>query len=197
MNAPADRAIGKTVFPAMVVVTSNVVYTISVTNLGPTSAFGLVVTDPLPANMAFVSAQSSQGACAQADGIVTCALGTMTNTGEATITITAAPLIEGAPANTGSVASVGTDPVPGNNSATAVVSVMDHPAGPILRITKIGTNALIYATTNSAGYVLQSSTNVSAGSPWPGVTNTPGIVGSQYYITNFIALSPKHYRLAK
>ncbi len=50
----ADVAIGKT-GPAVVSATSNLTYTISVTNFGPSSATGVVVTDALPANVTFVS----------------------------------------------------------------------------------------------------------------------------------------------
>ena len=44
----ADVGIGKA-GPAGVLANSNVVYTISVTNFGPSSASGVVVTDALPA----------------------------------------------------------------------------------------------------------------------------------------------------
>jgi uncharacterized repeat protein (TIGR01451 family) len=51
----ADVGIGKS-GPASVLAASNVVYTISVTNFGPSSASGVVVTDSLPAGVTFVSA---------------------------------------------------------------------------------------------------------------------------------------------
>jgi uncharacterized repeat protein (TIGR01451 family) len=51
----ADVAIGKT-GSASVFAASNLVYTISVTNFGPSSASGVVVTDALPATVTFVSA---------------------------------------------------------------------------------------------------------------------------------------------
>jgi uncharacterized repeat protein (TIGR01451 family) len=50
----ADVGIGKS-GPASVLAASNVVYTISVTNFGPSSASGVVVTDSLPATVTFVS----------------------------------------------------------------------------------------------------------------------------------------------
>src|SRR5208282_114143 len=51
----ADLAVGKS-GPASVVAASNFTYTVSVTNLGPSQASGVVVTDTLPASVTFVSA---------------------------------------------------------------------------------------------------------------------------------------------
>ena len=51
----ADMAVGKT-GPATVVANSNLTYTISVTNLGPSPAAGIVVADVLPTTGIFVSA---------------------------------------------------------------------------------------------------------------------------------------------
>ena len=51
----ADLQIGKTA-PANVFAASNLTYTISVTNAGPSSASSVVVTDALPAGVTFVSA---------------------------------------------------------------------------------------------------------------------------------------------
>ena len=50
-------------------------YTLSVNNGGPNPALGVVVTDTLPANAAFISATPSQGSCTNAGDIVTCSLG--------------------------------------------------------------------------------------------------------------------------
>ena len=66
----------------------NVTYTVTVTNNGPLSATGVILSDPLPAGMTFISATPSQGSCTGTT-IVTCALGVMANAGSATVTIVA------------------------------------------------------------------------------------------------------------
>jgi uncharacterized repeat protein (TIGR01451 family) len=51
----ADLAVGKSA-PASVISTSNLTYTISITNLGPSDTSGVIATDTLPSNVTFVSA---------------------------------------------------------------------------------------------------------------------------------------------
>src|SRR5262249_55449900 len=56
----ADLAITKS-GPAGAIAGNNIVYTVTVTNNGPSSSSSVVVSDPTPANMTFVS---NSGACA-------------------------------------------------------------------------------------------------------------------------------------
>src|SRR5205823_115709 len=58
----SDLAVGETLLPSLVNVGSNVTCTLAVTNLGPSSANGVVVTDALPARLSFVSVVATQGA---------------------------------------------------------------------------------------------------------------------------------------
>jgi len=85
----ADVGLGKTA-AAGVPAGSNLVYTISVTNFGPSSASGVVVTDTLPAGVTFVSAS---GAGAYNAGVVNWSLGALANgqVSNVTVTVTARP----------------------------------------------------------------------------------------------------------
>ena len=74
ITVPApDLAIAKT-GPAQVTEGNNITYTLTARNLGPTTATGVTVSDPVPANSTFVSASAG---CALAAGVVTCTAGTM------------------------------------------------------------------------------------------------------------------------
>lgn len=52
----------------------NVTFTIVVTNTGPSTAVGIVVTDPLPAALDFVSASGTDWTCSEASNTLTCSL---------------------------------------------------------------------------------------------------------------------------
>ena len=68
--AAADLAIAITGAPNPVTVTSNITYSISVTNFGPSTAANVVVTNSLPAGTAFLPAASSPGADASVPGLL-------------------------------------------------------------------------------------------------------------------------------
>jgi len=102
---------------------ANVVYTITVTNNGPTGATNVAVTDTLPAGTTFVSSTTTQGSCSGTT-TVTCALGTLTTGGSATITLTIKmPSAPATVANTASVTASENDPNPANNTSTATTAV--------------------------------------------------------------------------
>jgi uncharacterized repeat protein (TIGR01451 family) len=125
VNAIADLSITKTDSPDPVNNQSNITYTITVTNNGPSPSANTTVTDTIPAGTTFVSATPSAGTCpAPAGGVLTCNLGILASGGNATITLIVTvtgfgPTIT----NTATVSSSVTDPVAGNNSATATTTV--------------------------------------------------------------------------
>ncbi len=103
-----------------------VVYTIVVTNEGPSTARGVSLADALPAGLTATSVVSSRGTCTTAAAI-TCDLGDVPGpdaagvASSATITVTAdvAPtLAAGTISNTATASTVTTDPDPANNAAT-------------------------------------------------------------------------------
>lgn len=129
----ADLTLDQSVSPTGANVGGDLVLTLVVTNLGPDAASSVTVTDLLPAGLSFVSAVATQGTCTNQGGQVSCALGSLTNNGCASIVIQARTVTAGFWTNTANVASTGTDPVTLNNSATTVFSVNAFPT-----ITHIG-----------------------------------------------------------
>ena len=123
----ADLALGLGAAPALVNVGSNVVFTLNVTNLGPDAASSVVVTNVLPAGINFVSASATQGTPTNNAGLVTCALGTLTNNARATVTIQATAVTAGAKTNSASVTSATSDLSTANNAAAVTVSVNAFP----------------------------------------------------------------------
>ncbi len=134
VNPSANLSITKTDAPDPVFVGQNLVYTVTVTNNGPSSASSVSVVDTLPGSVTFVSATSSQGSCSPSSGTVTCTIGTMANAAVVTITITVTPTATGTISNSASVSSTTNDPVPGNNTAGPVNTMVNGSAD--LSITK-------------------------------------------------------------
>ena len=123
---------------------SNLVYTISVTNFGPSSAGGVVVTDALPVGVTFVSAL---GGGLNNSGVVNWSLGILANgqVTNLTLTVTAPP---GAVTNVAVVTSTTADPNLGNNAnspvVTAVTPVADVGIGKTAAASVLASSNLIY-----------------------------------------------------
>ena len=131
LTPSADLQIAKN-GPATAVAGTNLVYTITVTNGGPSDATGVTLADPTPPGLSFVE---NAGDCTTA---FPCALGTLSPLATRTITATfAVPSGYTTPdpiENTATVSSTTPDAAAGNNSATATTPL----AAPVtdLRITK-------------------------------------------------------------
>jgi uncharacterized repeat protein (TIGR01451 family) len=82
-----DLSVSKTVNNAAPFFGSNVTFTLTVSNAGPSGATGVAVTDLLPSGYAFVSSSPSQGAYASGTGIWT--VGAVAAGGAATLNLTA------------------------------------------------------------------------------------------------------------
>ena len=127
VNASADLSVIKSGPPEPVTAGSDLIYTITVMNNGPSDAQNVSVSDPLPAGTTFVSATPSIGSCA-GTATVTCSLGVVAAGVPATITlvvhvgsgVAAGTLIT----NTASATSTTPDPSPGAESGSAVNQVL-------------------------------------------------------------------------
>ncbi len=152
--AAADLSVTKVDTPDPVAPGSNLTYTITVANAGPSDAATLALSDTLPAGTTFVSVASPAGwSCTTpavgAGGTIACSVATMAS-GNAAFTlvvqvgagVTAGTVLS----NTATVTSTTTDPNPGNGSATATTTVGAGSAD--LSVTTIDTPDPVTAGTN-------------------------------------------------
>jgi uncharacterized repeat protein (TIGR01451 family) len=119
----ADLAVGLLDTPDPVTVGQTLTYTLSVTNRGPSPASFVTVTNVLPVSVGIVDATPSQGFITISGNIVVCNFGTVTNSGVAVAVINVIPIIEGTIVATSTATAAQTDPITGNNSATATTVV--------------------------------------------------------------------------
>jgi len=178
----ADLAVGNSVSPALLNVSSNVTFTLSVTNLGPDAASTVVVTDALPAGLTFATAAVSQGTWSNIGNSFSASLGTMTNQSRATITIQATATLAGQWTNSAIVSSSTSGANSANNTAAAslsvnspptisgisnIVTAQDVPAGPIGFIVadaETAASSLILSASSSNTNLIDSAHIIFGGS---------------------------------
>jgi uncharacterized repeat protein (TIGR01451 family) len=126
-GSTADLALSNSVSPAALNLSSNVTFTLNVTNLGPNSATAVVVTDTLPAGFTFVTASVSQGSWSNSGNWVSASLGTVASQGKATVTVQAIGTAAGQWTNSATISSGTTESNPANNTAAVAASVNSPP----------------------------------------------------------------------
>ena len=214
VGTDADLELSKIVDNATPDVTTNVIFTLAVTNNGPNQATGVVVTDLLPTGYSYVS---DDGAGAYASGTGLWTIGTLNSGATATLNITATVNVTGNYTNIAEVTSSGnTDPdsTPGNGVPTEddYDSVTTNPVSVSdLEITKVvdnatpnvGTDVVFTLTlTNNgpsdatgvtvsdllpSGYTFVSDDGAGAYVPGIGIWTVPVITNGNFAILNITA----------
>jgi len=127
--AAVDLAVGESVAPIPGIATSNLTYTITVTNFGPSTATGVQLTDTLPPGLSFVSA-SPPGSFTTNFNSVIFNLGGMplvngTNFSTTNVTLTVVAATSGTFANAVSVTGNEAEQNPDNNAFSLPTVVND------------------------------------------------------------------------
>ena len=123
VNPTADLAVFGTASPDPVTYGSNVTYSITVTNQGPQTASGIILSNQIPLGTTLLSATSPGLACSNANGVVVCGIGTLTNQGKAIVTIQVATTRTGSIADVARVSGNVDDYNSANNIATITSTV--------------------------------------------------------------------------
>ena len=123
----ADLRLTKTASATSVVDGSNLTYTLSVRNLGPSTATNLIVSDPLPGEANFISATGSGWTCTEAFSTITCTRPSLAVAVAPAITVVVNVFTDGKSGticNSATVNSETSDPVPTDNTGQACVDVI-------------------------------------------------------------------------
>jgi uncharacterized repeat protein (TIGR01451 family) len=184
----ADLSLTMADSPDPVTVGSDLTYTLTARNSGPSSASEVVVSDSVPAGATFLSSSTSQGSCT-GNPTVTCSLGSLASGATATVTLKIRPSSAGTLTNSASVSSSTADPASGNNQASASTTVNSTapppPPPPSSTVTAYPDSTTVLGGTLRAGdysrlaandnsyYQLDSSVNgVSWSAHFAGVPNS-------------------------
>jgi uncharacterized repeat protein (TIGR01451 family) len=161
--------------PASVLAAADFSYTVTITNVGPSPATDVVVSDTLPAGAAFVSA--SDGGT-HAAGVVTWSIASLAGGATANFTVTVTAPASGTLLNTVASTSSATDLVPANNdgsapaaqvltTVTAAADLATTVTGPAIAITNFPFSYTVTVTNRGPS----AATSVTVGNTLPAGVN--------------------------
>jgi uncharacterized repeat protein (TIGR01451 family) len=183
VGSAADSALSMTATPSSLLVGSNFVYAITVTNYGPSVSSNVVVSDVLPSSLTLVSSSVPVNNGSQ----LTWNVGTLPVNGGAQLTLTMRANSVGTIPNTAIVSGQTPDPNPDDSFATATINVV-APSPPQISgnfITAGGKFALVVSNPTNQSVIVQASTNLVTG-PWVDIyTNTPPFIFTNLNSTSF------------
>jgi len=195
LDYTADLAATVADVPDPVTMTSNLTYTIVVTNRGPYSAPDVTLSEVLPASVVLKSAVASAGSLNTSGNPITGNFGDMNVSNSVIVTLVVTPQTAGTISNFASVGSLYPDPDPANNAATTFTTVEPFR---LLSIRLFNTNNVQIAWPSAlTSFNLQSKQSLAANVFWSNVTTTPQIIGDEKVVTESNVTGIKYYRLKK
>jgi hypothetical protein len=185
LTASSDLEITQADAPDPALVGVPVSYTLTITNHGPGTAFGVTASQGLSISASVDSATPSQGACAVLSHGASCNLGSMAAGGTATVVVVGTPSAVGTLTSNASVVTAGLDTEASNNAASVQTIVEDCPfAAPMLGTAPsvpADTTGLTASTSSGAGHTLSWSLTggtITGGQGTPTLTFTSGAAGT-------------------
>lgn len=146
-SAPASTATG-----------ANTVYTLTVSNAGPSAATAVALNVAAPSTGAITAITTTQGTCSAP----ACSLGTLASGSSATVSITVGQLTAGTGTLTATVNGSENDPSTANNTASASTTVSGNTYAPVPAITSLSPNAIQTALTTDTTVTVNGTNFTSA-----------------------------------
>ncbi len=136
--AESDLVVTLTDAPDPVSTGSDLTYTVTVNNKGPSASTLTKLTQTLPAGATLVTSTTSQGTCTGA-GPVVCDLGTLPVAATATLAFVVEPATGGTVVVTATASGGTTELVPADNAASATTTVNGEGGSETITVTSAGT----------------------------------------------------------
>lgn len=195
LDYTSDLRVSMTNSPNPVTVGSNLVYTISIVNVGPFPAPNTTLTNTLPSTATLRAATiSPPWLLATNGGVLSGSAGTLGVGSSSVLTISVTPQVAGNITDTISVASDNPDPIPSNNTASVTTTV--EPLA-LLSIGFFANQVRISWPVALTNYALQFQDDLSTSPHWSAVTSAPSISGAFEFVTDTTTVSNRFYRLRK
>jgi hypothetical protein len=171
----ADLSLTLTQPSPFVAFSNNWSYILTVSNLGPSIATKVTVSDTLPTGVTLVTAVLTQGTYSVTNGVVTLKFGTISNGFSASATLIVSATSPEVYENFASVASAESDPVAGNNAGDLLTQVLSE-AERTLAIRKLTGSPQVeisWPHLTPLNLTLQSTPSLSPVIVWTDLTNPP------------------------
>jgi len=172
---------------------NELIYSLAVHHSGECEGTGVVVTNRLPPGVQFVTAESTQGTWAYADGMVTFHLGHVISASISEMKITVVPTQAGTITNLATVRLNGPEVTTEDNSASVITKV-EGSLEPTLALLRMKNGSFQVFATGPAGhrYVLETSADLVNWSPLTSLDNTNGTI---QFLDSPVNLQRRFYRV--
>lgn len=193
IDLASDLAVHMTVAPHNLFVTSNLVYTITVTNFGPSDATGVVIEDALPSALRLLSNLVTQGGITIQSNRVRGAIGNLQAGRSASMKLYAAPQnFVGMLENSATVQGTHQDLNPANDAASASVQVLPLP---ILRMSRYSPSQWMLSWPIALGEFALQSRAAFGTNNWANHQTTPTVSGTNKFVIEATVDDSRFYRL--
>jgi len=182
----ADNALSMTVSATNVLVNSNVTYTVTVTNYGPSTSSNVLVSDTLPTGVTLVSSNVTLGSFTRNGSKVTWNIGNLASGAGAQLDLTMHSGTVGTIINSAVVRANTSDANSDDDSASVAANVVSSLTPPVvsgISVTNNGTFSLTISGPIGSSVIIQASTNLVN---WVNIlTNTAPFTFTDSATTNY------------